>query len=540
LLDYSSPTVPPVPKMNLAAENMVFCLLESQPRFGRYTLLYRFATGGMANLYTAKLNGTDGFEKIVAIKIMHQHLTRDPEFVQMFIDEARLAARINHSNVVQIFELGLVGGSHYIAMEYVEGESVLGLLRRTRPGYRTCAQVVANAAAGLHAAHELKDSEGQSLEVVHRDVSPDNILISYDGAVKVADFGVARARSSVHTTQDGTLKGKFSYMAPEQAMAMAVDRRTDIFSLGIVLYEMTTGRRLFKRPSEAEVLRAVVRCQVPPPSTQVPDYPKTLERVVMTALQRNPNSRFQTALELQEALARFLAEGGEPMLASTLGDAMSALFVDRKQHKRELLRKYRRGLGDCVPDLDYEVSSSSISMLVVKEPPPRLWLRLLLVAGVSAALSALAVLAYLLVPGVRGVVDRAGQATRVEPPRLRTWGQVTRPRTWGTVSRPAQVTIRIIAAPPTATIRVDGQPAANPCTVTRPRGDGQLPVEIAADGHHPRRFSVPLAADGRWEVRLEPMTATAPTPRAKRRPRRRKQRRRLADRDVLKNPYRRR
>ena len=470
--------------MSSAAQHALL-LPDNQTELGRYTLLYRFAAGGMANLYAARLPGSDGFEKIVAIKVMHPHLTSDAEFVKMFIDEARLASRITHPNVVQIFELGRAEGTHFIAMEHVEGESVLAVLRRSRLPHTTSVQIVAAAALGLHAAHELRDADGRPLEVVHRDVSPDNILVGYDGGVKVADFGVARARDSLHTTRSGAVKGKFAYMAPEQALGLRVDRRTDVFALGVLLFEMTTGHRLFRRPTEAEVLQAVIRCNVPRPSELAPGYPASLERVVLRALQRNPSGRFETALELHEALTYHMMEHREaPSVTATISETMHTLFADRIEEKRRLLRRHVEGPGDdveSVPYLECQTQGSSIERLVVsalsRRPrwPRRVAIALAVLLGVTA-------LVLLVLPGPRRPAPRA-RGNRA-------------------------VTVAPLEAPPAArapvqhrTVRLKASPRGSPAH--------------------------PLPA-----VRRE-----APRRRRARRSRKRRRRRQLADRDVLANPY---
>jgi serine/threonine-protein kinase len=311
-------------------------------RFGRYTLHYHLATGGMAKLYVGTYAELDGSLKTVAIKILHPHLSEDPEFVKMFIDEARLIARISHGNVVNILELGRVGTDLFIVMEYVEGESILALLKRTKPTLAQSARMVANAAAGIHAAHDLRDSEGTSLDVIHRDVTPDNILIGYDGQVKVVDFGVARARDNMHKTVAGSIKGKFSYMAPEQASSGKMDRRLDVFALGIVLFEMTTYRRLFKRKTDADTIGAVLSCRVTPPSRLVENYPRQLERVVLTALQKDPAKRFQTAREMQQALEHYLISEGDPVLPFSIREMMADIFPERIQLKRHLASRFHQ------------------------------------------------------------------------------------------------------------------------------------------------------------------------------------------------------
>ena len=313
----------------------------------------------MADVYLARFTGPDDFEKLVAIKRIHAHLSEELDFIKMFVDEARLAARLNHPNVAQVIELGAVGKSHFIAMEYVDGESLTALIRRSQPSLEICARIVSHAAAGLHAAHELRGTDRVLLNVVHRDVSPQNILISYDGTIKVVDFGVARARGNLHTTSAGMVKGKFAYMAPEQARLAEVDRRADIFALGIVLYEITTRHRLFKAPSDAETVAKVLRSEIVPPSHLIPGYPMRLESILLKALARDPNARYQTAEELQEALETFIFESDTPVLPNTLAKLMRQVFADRIEQKRELLvRCQAQREEQTVPDAEMGTSPS--------------------------------------------------------------------------------------------------------------------------------------------------------------------------------------
>jgi serine/threonine protein kinase len=512
---------------------------ENQPRFGRYTLLYRFASGGMANLYAARLDGPDGFEKTVAIKVMHQHLTRDAEFVRMFIDEARLASRITHPNVVQILELGKVGTSHFIAMEYINGETVLGIVRRTRLPVSTCVQIVAAAALGLHAAHEIHDGYGRPLQVVHRDVSPDNILVSYDGAVKVADFGVARARDNVHTSLAGAVKGKFGYMAPEQALGYRVDRRADVFSLGVVLYEMTTGRRLFKRPTEAQVLRAVLRCRVPPPSHQVAGYPKGLERVLLKALHRDPNGRFQTALLFHQALAAYLLECGESMVPATLGETMTTLFADHIEHKRLVMLEVGGRERGWIPDLEFE-EDDSIEMQLASEVGRSTRRLVLLALGLALLVSLVVPVGRALIGGERAISPAAAKTPRLPPTRTGASQRLVSLRgrrgPFGVDPR-REVTISVKARPRAATITVNGRPVTNPWTVTRRRQTGGLRVEVSAPGYLSERLSVPLIRSGRYPVALVKRPRDEARRSSTSRRRRRHRRRVLADKEILENPY---
>jgi len=283
------------------------------------------------------------------IKRVLPHLASEPRFAEMFLDEARIAALIRHPNVVQIHELSHEGDQLFIVMEYLEGESVAGLLRRliarqAKLPPALAAHVVAEACRGLHAAHELVDHSGKPLGIVHRDVSPQNLFVTYDGAVKVLDFGIAVAQDRITKTETGQLKGKFEYMAPEQCLGKALDRRADLFALGVVLYELTLQRRLFKRPNQLLTLRAITADPIPAPATLDASYPPELERVLLRALSRSRSARYQTAADLR----RDLINASRALDPSLVGDEalkalMQELFEERIRAKRELLRSVRGG-----------------------------------------------------------------------------------------------------------------------------------------------------------------------------------------------------
>lgn len=276
-------------------------------RVGRYELLGEIATGGMAEIFLAReAEGPDAGAQRVVKRIL-PHLARQTEFVEMFLHEAKLLARIRHPNVVVVRDLIATDDGLYLVMDLVEGWSVTAILRvlevadqRVDPA--AAAWIAAEAAAGLHAAHELQDDTGRSLGVVHRDVSPHNIMVGPDGAVTLLDFGIAKAADRASHTATGDVKGKVEYMSPEQCRGEALDRRTDIFSLGVVLYELSTSRRLFKRNGALAAMRAVCKEPFPFPSELIPGYPEPLERVVMRALARRKEDRFATAGELRAAL----------------------------------------------------------------------------------------------------------------------------------------------------------------------------------------------------------------------------------------------
>jgi eukaryotic-like serine/threonine-protein kinase len=293
---------------------------------GRYVIRRRLAEGGMAEVYLAHATGPEGFSKDVVIKVVRSFLSSDQQFIDMFINEARLSSRLNHANVVQIFDFGKHEQSYFIAMEYVRGASLFDLRKRCRdrgiPFPPTLvAEIGAQVARGLQYAHSLSD-KGKGLGIVHRDVTPHNVLLSFDGAVKLTDFGIAKA-STTHTAP-GVLKGKFAYMAPEQARGETVDSRTDIFALAVVLWEMLTGSRLFDGDSELAVLRAVQESLIAPPSRLNPDVPGELSDMVLKALSRPPDERYSTAFEFERALATFVLRA-----AKSVEDTSVSLFLQQ-------------------------------------------------------------------------------------------------------------------------------------------------------------------------------------------------------------------
>jgi len=312
--------------------------------FGRFQLLLEMAQGGMATLFLARLSGPVNFQKLVVIKKIHDHLAGEQEFIEMFQDEARIAALIHHPNVATIFDMGTVDKSYYIAMEYVHGHSMAEFMRSAkridqRLPWTIAARMIADAAAGLHAAHELTTPDGRPLNVVHRDVSPQNLLLTYDGHVKVVDFGIAYAAEKISHTSDGTIKGKIAYMSPEQASSAPLDRRSDVFSLGIILYEAVTMKRLFKARNDAATLYRVLECVVPPPTSMQPDLPSDLEAVIMKALAKDPEQRYSSAGELEQALGRLLLQHGEMASHQDVGVLMLKYFEDQKQLKADQIQR---------------------------------------------------------------------------------------------------------------------------------------------------------------------------------------------------------
>ena len=312
-------------------------------RIGRYRVLTELGTGGMGCLHLGRVEGPGGFERLLAIKTLLPHLNKNRHFVEMFLDEARITAMVQHPNVVQTFEVGDDDGRFFIAMEYVNGETLAAILTNTWKADRPLpvhigAHILSCVAEGLHAAHELRDPRGQLQGVVHRDVSPQNVLVGYDGIVKVADFGIAKAADRLTHTGTGVRKGKAAYMAPEQIRTEAVDRRADIFALGVVLWETTVGKRLFKAHNDFATIERVMRKVVPPPSRFARDYPREIEDVVLRCLERDQNRRYETARQVADDLRRAIAASGRFVGPTELSNLMNDVFPERKAARTELLR----------------------------------------------------------------------------------------------------------------------------------------------------------------------------------------------------------
>jgi len=300
---------------------------------GPYHLALEIASGGMATVYLA-VHGLEGFQNTVAVKRIHPHLAKDRQFVDMFVDEAHIAARINHPFVCRVFDFGKAAdGSYYIAMEYLRGEPLSRVFKTLTPERiadsrhpTIIARIIANLAEGLHAAHTLKDTRGECLDVVHRDITPQNLFVLCDGTVRVTDFGIARARVRSHHTEGGRIKGKLSYMSPEQLNQQLVDCRSDLWSLGVVTWELLTGRRLFRAGSEGETVLSVLSRPIPPPSRFAGGVPRQLDAIVLRALSRDPELRYPSAREFARALETFLASAGDTVPTMDVADWVEGIF----------------------------------------------------------------------------------------------------------------------------------------------------------------------------------------------------------------------
>ena len=301
--------------------------------FGKYYLLERIGLGGMAEVFLAVATGAEGFQRRLVIKRMLSHLSKDPSFVRMFIDEAKLCGMLSHPNLVQIFEFGEIDDSFFIAMEHVHGETLyavrgkLAELERRAP-VAASLDIARQVCLGLHYAHSLQSQTGQPLGIVHRDISPSNLMLSFHGGVKILDFGIARLSEELRETktQAGTMKGKLSYMSPEQVrMEETIDNRSDIFAVGIVLHELLTGRRLFKSGSDLTGARMVLEAPIALPSSVNPEVPAAVDSIVMRALERNVEARYQTAGDMADDLEKASLDMRAPQDASR--KLLSSLFT---------------------------------------------------------------------------------------------------------------------------------------------------------------------------------------------------------------------
>lgn len=309
---------------------------EKGERFGNYILIEKLGTGGMAEIYKAKMEGVEGFQKLVAIKRILPQFTHNKEFTTMFIDEAKVAAQLSHRNIVHIYDLGKIENSYFIAMEYVEGTDLKKVIHEAKErGEKIPIPVslfiVSQVASALDYAHNKKDSDGRELNIVHRDVSPQNILISNDGEIKICDFGIAKAASKASHTRAGSLKGKLQYMSPEQAWGKTVDYKSDIFSLGIVLYEMLTGKNPFEGDSELSILEKVRNPKIDPLSKYLKDYPKELEEIINNALKEDPKERYIDAGAMKKDIEDILSRYEPKISEKTISEYLTYLFSKTKK-----------------------------------------------------------------------------------------------------------------------------------------------------------------------------------------------------------------
>jgi serine/threonine-protein kinase len=480
-------------------------------RIGRYEVLGQLAAGGMAEILLARLSGPADFQRAVVIKRILRSYAANESFVRMFLDEARIVASLRHPNVVHVQELGEHEGDPFLVMEYVAGENLSSLLKRSVASGealdpRLAAHVVADACAGLHAAHELASDDGRPQNLVHRDVSPQNVLVGYDGHVKLVDFGVALVEQRSTRTEPGEVKGKFDYMSPEQMLGQPLDRRSDVFSLGIVLYELSTGRRLFKRASHAKTIEAICREPVVPPSRVItpggPPYPPRLEAIVMRALAKEKDGRYASAAEMRKDLLEVARDLASP--TDALAERMRRLFPDRIAEKDEMLR--RVGAGDELSHVPPGETDEAVEVPNAPEPtiidprdprpPPeaaRRW-RLAAIAAASVAIALAAVAAI------------ASRRAAPPAPATAAAASATDPVVAPPGPPPAEVSVHVETKPTGARVVVGGTDRGEtPLDLRLPRGSGPVSIEVRRQGYVTIAQPITPDADQKVLVALTPV-----------------------------------
>jgi serine/threonine protein kinase len=445
-------------------------------RLGKYDILALLALGGTAEIYLARIAGAAGFEKYVVVKCLHDHLADDTDFVKMFLDEARLGAMFDHSNVVQTFELGQHENRYYMVMEFLAGLSLAMVVRRAGerlPGgllpVPLTFNIAAQACAGLHYAHE-RTANGRPVNLVHRDISPQNLVMSFEGVLKVVDFGIARAELRDTKTKAGTIKGKFAYMSPEQCVASNVDRRTDVFALGVIVWELLTGRRLFKRNSPYETYQAVIECTVPVPSSLNIELDPAIDPIVMKAVAKDKDHRYPTAEAFGDAMLGYLHHRGKSSGPSEVSRFFEQHFGQEIEEHGDRMRELIEGRVDSL-DLSWGVEEDFAGMELANKG--------------GASLDAL-------VGELPGPEDEGGQPadkTRIETNPLDQIDQVS-----------TQI------KPPLSSSAVQARPVAGASSSERFPDLANLPTAVAQAASSPRQVMAPAATQS------DQTTAELPAP----------------------------
>jgi serine/threonine protein kinase len=477
---------------------------EKLPRqFGKYMLLRRLASGGMAELFLALHRSVAGFEKLVVIKRILPQMNGDQQFIDMLLHEARIAATLSHTNIVQTFDVGQLDGSYFIAMEHIHGEDIRTIIRQMRVvgavefPLVSALHIVMGLCAGLAYAHEKRDLEGKLLGIVHRDISPQNIVVTFSGDVKVVDFGVAKSIQA-HEDPGAQLKGKVPYMSPEQAKGLPIDSRSDVFAAGVVLFELTTGKRLFKGASEQETIALICDVPYPRPSEVVDGYPAELDRIVMKALARNRDERYPTARALQSDLEEFVRRERLPVSSSSMSSWMQSLFADTLAKQNETLQEIKQladKLAAELPPLDYNASATGVyarfdvsapgavaSASIPAPPPPR---------------SRVGVLAGLAI-GALAVGGAIFAASRSAPPATTASAAAT-PSSAAVADR---ASLRVESTPAGAAIWLDGdlRRETTPATLENLPIGRELSLKLTLEGYESHRATHTLGRAGDTET----------------------------------------
>jgi serine/threonine-protein kinase len=485
-------------------------------RIARCRVIAELGQGGMANVYLAVQHGQGGVDKLVVLKALRKEFEAEQDALTMFLDEARVAAQLNHPNVVQTYEIGAYGDRHVMVMEYLEGQSFAHLLRmahtKGRPlALASCVRIIMAVLDGLHYAHELSSYDGKPLAIVHRDVSPQNVFVTYSGQVKVLDFGIAKAASSSTETAVGVVKGKLRYMAPEQLMGGAVDRRADLFSVGCMLWAIVAGQKLWEGASDVEVMRHLVDGVIPSPLSVNPEADRDLVRIIEKTLAKNPADRYSTALELEAALEGIVDRLGPPVREKDIGNLVAELFAEPRAKVRAVVEAQLKvadfaseDLGG-VPLVQMNEAGRSTSNVIAAEmmarEKGRRWP--LILAGVGVCLVAGLLLA-------RG--GREPQAAPVAPVSPAAAAAPAVPDATPKRAPTALATIQFKPSPSEAVLYLDGVALAHGTRSKVLPLDGkvhELRGELA--GHESARIEFTVSGDAELTLALEPTTSRTPT-----------------------------
>jgi serine/threonine-protein kinase len=482
-------------------------------RFGKYTLLRKLASGGMAELFLALQKSVAGFEKLVVIKRILPAMNHDSAFIEMLLHEAKIAATLTHANIVQTFDVGQVDGTYYIAMEHVHGEDLRGIVRQMHKKgiiefpLEHAIEIMLGVTSGLAYAHEKRDLDGSQLNIVHRDISPQNIVVTFSGDVKIVDFGIAKSDTKVAMeTQSGKLKGKVPYMSPEQARGEVIDARSDIFAVGVILFELTTGRRLFKGQSEFETLKLICDREYPRPSSVRPGYPQELEAIVMGALAKDREVRFQTARHLQSALEDFVRRDRIPVSNVALTQYMQSLFEEKLAAQKQQLLQGKQ-LADII-DLQQPGEGTQsdpenggrLSSSVMSAPSAARTLTEIRAVKRSATIGAVAIATVVL-----GGITAAALGWRAHQRTLASNVVVTQP------AEPAvpanRGSIAFTSDPPGASIWIDGEmrPEVTPAHIAQLPTGRALDVKLSKEGFEPQKKTMTLTdaePSGTWNATM--------------------------------------
>ncbi len=488
-------------------------------RFGKYTLIRKLATGGMAELFLAIQKSVAGFEKLLVIKRILPSMNQDKAFIEMLLHEARIAATLSHPNIVQIFDVGQADGQYFIAMEHVHGEDLRSIVRQMKKKgvlefpLEHALAIVLGMCAGLAYAHDKRDLDGTHLGIVHRDISPQNIVVTFTGDVKIVDFGIAKSDTRIgEQTKSGKLKGKVPYMSPEQARGEQLDARSDLFATGTMLFELTTGKRLFKGQSEYETLKLICDREYPRPSDIHPDYPPDLEKIVMRALAKDPDERYQTAREMQADLEAFVRRHQIAVSSLALNQFMQSLFEEKLAMQKEALLQGKH-LADIIelqhagvsnPDVsggfDVDGSGQRVASTLSMPAAARTVTDVSAsrVQRTSGALIAGAVVGVLIIAGALGgagyVLAKKNNEASHETPTTATAAPAI-----------AKGWLSVESDPPGASIWINGdlRPEVTPATVKELPTGVALDVKLTMDGFEHARQRVTLEEGKSSDVKVE-------------------------------------